>query len=273
MGCVSTAASAESVPPAASGVRHDRLGFLDQPHGRVVQVVQLRRAGLVLGELDQVAALEELAQALLLVGSEQVGALQLVQELLGRALGRMEIEPLLQVPADRIGHEDAELAGLADHGQRLPQLLLGSDVGRHSGTIRPARAASSSTAMPARPAPATASTSSIHQSHAQPLGISTGGLMSRRALVSAAAARAEARCRFVAVIGRRVGHVGRPHASSPEPPLLARLEKPAQLRRIRLVGAQADGIYADRTGTAARGRPGRGPAARRRPPACAHRPC
>ena len=92
--------------------------------------MQLRRAGLVLGELDQITALEELAQALLLVGQEQVGALQFIQEFLRCALGRMEVEPLLQIPADGIGHEDAELARLADHRQRLAQLLFSPDVRR-----------------------------------------------------------------------------------------------------------------------------------------------
>ena len=44
------------------------------------------------GSSSHVAALKELAQASLLVGREAVGALEFIEELFGRALGRVEIE-------------------------------------------------------------------------------------------------------------------------------------------------------------------------------------
>src|SRR5437879_4719318 len=68
--------------------RRRRFGFFDQPQGGVVQVAQLRFARFVAGEFDQVAALEEFAETVLLVGRQQIGFTQFVEELFSGALGR-----------------------------------------------------------------------------------------------------------------------------------------------------------------------------------------
>src|ERR1035441_37263 len=48
----------------------------------------------------------------------------------------MEVEPFLQIPADRIRDQDTEFARLANQRQRFPQLLLRPSVGRNDGNQR-----------------------------------------------------------------------------------------------------------------------------------------
>ena len=103
--------------------------------------MQLRFTGFVAGEFDQVATLEEFAEAVFLIRRQQVGLAQFVEEFLGRALRRAEREPIFQIPADGVGHEDAKIAWLADQGQRLLEFLFGPNVRRDNGNRRHLRPA------------------------------------------------------------------------------------------------------------------------------------
>src|SRR6266853_5719408 len=94
-----------------------------------MKILKLGLHRLEASELDQVAALQELGQALLLVPREQVRALQFIKKFLGRAFRRAEIETFLKIPPDGIRNEDAELARLMDQIQSGLELLPGADMG------------------------------------------------------------------------------------------------------------------------------------------------
>jgi hypothetical protein len=102
--------------------------FFHQPESGFVQVAQLGLARLILGKFYQVAALEEFAQTLFLVACQQFRSLQFVQKLFGGALGRVEIEPFLQIPTNRIGNENAKLTRLTKQRQSLLEFLFGAHV-------------------------------------------------------------------------------------------------------------------------------------------------
>ena len=111
--------------------RARRLGFFDQAQRGTVQIVQLRFARLVFGELHEVATLKEFAQAVLLIARQQIGAPEFVKELLGGALRSSELEALFEVVAGGVGHRDAKRLRLRDERQGFLQLLLRANMRRH----------------------------------------------------------------------------------------------------------------------------------------------
>ena len=78
------------------------FGFLHKAQGGAVEVVQLGLTRFVLGEFDQVAALEKFPQTFFLVGRKQIGFAEFIKKFFGRALGSVEIEALFKVPANGI---------------------------------------------------------------------------------------------------------------------------------------------------------------------------
>ena len=105
-----------------------RFCFFHEPQRRAVQIAQLRLLGFIFCKLYEVAAIQEFAQALLLVAREEFSALQFVQELLGRAFRCMKIKPFFQVPTNGVGNQDTKFTGLAEQGERLLELLFCADV-------------------------------------------------------------------------------------------------------------------------------------------------
>src|SRR6266705_2706371 len=96
-----------------------------------MEIPQLRLARLIFGEFYQVAALEEFPETLFLIAREQVRSLQFIQELFRRPLRRVKVEPLLEIPTDGIGHQNAEFTRLTKQGQRFLEFLFGADVWRN----------------------------------------------------------------------------------------------------------------------------------------------
>src|SRR5207237_9570934 len=86
-------------------------------------------ARLILREFNQVASIKKITQALFLVACEQFCSLQFVQELFGRALGRVEIEPFFEIAANSVGHQNAKFARLTKQRQGLLEFLIGPHVG------------------------------------------------------------------------------------------------------------------------------------------------
>src|SRR6266581_1677687 len=109
----------------------DRFGLFDQAEGRLVEVAQFGLARFVAGELDQVASFKELAQAILLIGRQQVRFTQFIQEFFGGSFGSVKTETLFEIAPDGIGHHDAEFARLGDESQCLLELSARADVSRY----------------------------------------------------------------------------------------------------------------------------------------------
>src|SRR5262249_33901222 len=95
------------------------FGLFDQTKGGSMEITQFRFPWFVFGELHQVAAFEKFAKTFFLVARQQLSSLQFIKELLGSALRCSKIKPLLQVPADGIGHQNAEFPRLTDESQRF----------------------------------------------------------------------------------------------------------------------------------------------------------
>ena len=91
-----------------------RFSLIDEAQRRAVEFTQFGLTRFVAGEFDQVAALEEFAKALFLIGREQGGTSQFVQEFLGRAFGGSELKPFLEVGADDVGNRDAKGLWIGD---------------------------------------------------------------------------------------------------------------------------------------------------------------
>ena len=90
------------------------LGFFHQSQSRAMQSAKLGFARFVFCELDQVATLEEIAKAILLVTRQPIGALQLVQKFFRRAFWRVKFESYFEIMPRRIGDDDDERFGLRD---------------------------------------------------------------------------------------------------------------------------------------------------------------
>ena len=79
-----------------------------------MQLVQFSFARFVLGELYQVAAFQEFAQAFLLVGQQPIRGLQFMQEFLRGAFRRVEPKSFFQISAQCVRDENAKRLGLRD---------------------------------------------------------------------------------------------------------------------------------------------------------------
>ena len=106
------------------------LGLFDEAESGIVEVVEFRLARLVAGELDEVATIEEFAEARFLVGGQEIGVTKFVQEFFRGTFGGMKVKAFFQVPANRVGDQDAEFAWLADESQGFLELMFGANVGR-----------------------------------------------------------------------------------------------------------------------------------------------
>ena len=73
--------------------------------------------------------MQEVTEAGFLVAAEQIGALQLVKKFLGRALGRVEVESLLEVATRGVGYGNDKRFWLRNDRERFLQLLFGANVG------------------------------------------------------------------------------------------------------------------------------------------------
>jgi hypothetical protein len=128
----------------------------------------------------------EIRRAFLLFGRQQFRPGQLAQKFLRRPLRRVEIKSLFQIGARRVGHRDDKRLGLRDERERFFQFLFRANVRRHRRRQHDVATLRFSTSAKAKRRDRKASSdASTHQSHSQPLGISTGGLMSRMSLAAA----------------------------------------------------------------------------------------
>ena len=101
-----------------------------------MEAAQLGLARLVLGELHDVAAGEEVSEELLLRGVQLVGALQFDKELLRGPLGRAEFEALFEVKPQRVGHGDAKGLGLGEQREGIGEAVLGALMRRDGRSRR-----------------------------------------------------------------------------------------------------------------------------------------
>jgi hypothetical protein len=86
--------------------------FLDESERGAVEAAELGFAGLVLGELHEVAAGEKVGEEILLRRIEPIGGLQVEQEFLGGPVRRAEVEALFEVEPQGVGDGGAERLGL-----------------------------------------------------------------------------------------------------------------------------------------------------------------
>src|SRR5438477_10761807 len=98
-------------------------------------------------------------------------------------------------------------------------------------------------------APANSNTPSTQKTSAQPLGIATGGLISRRSFVVTSAEATEPGMELVESMPLMTLDFGLWTLDSRSPPQsspLARFKEPAQRNSVRLIGAQLNRINAGR---------------------------
>ena len=94
-------------------------------------------ARLVFGELDQVAAGQNIGETGFLLGRQQGRAAELAQELFGRPFRCAQFESILQVKPDCVGNQNTKGLGLGEHCQRLIEFFPRPEVGRHGRGRRP----------------------------------------------------------------------------------------------------------------------------------------
>jgi hypothetical protein len=94
------------------------LRFIHQAQGRVVQLAECCLVRFKSSELNQIAALQEFAEALLLVRRQQIGRLQFQEKFFCGAFRRVKVEPLLQIRSCDAGDLDAKETGVVNQRQR-----------------------------------------------------------------------------------------------------------------------------------------------------------
>jgi hypothetical protein len=99
-----------------------------------VELAQFGLTGFVLGELYQIALLEEFTEAFLLLLHQQVGALEFVKKFFRGSFWCAKLKSFLKVMARGIGHGDDEGFRLTDERQGLLQFLFGADMRRNDGS-------------------------------------------------------------------------------------------------------------------------------------------
>src|SRR5437660_7610822 len=107
-----------------------RFRLADQPQGRGVQSPQLRLRWFILRKFYEIALLEKFAEAVLLIGSQEVRIAQFVQKFLRGPVRGVECEGFFEVLADCVRDGSAERVRIIDDSRSGLEPAAGANMRR-----------------------------------------------------------------------------------------------------------------------------------------------